>query len=466
MQEPAIRSSHVSKLPLPSVAGQHVSSDGFEVSDPERGIIKYEWWTEEIKKRQLYPPVMPLPTQEDAADIATRSEVVRSMLKTHGISACSWGIEKLVDEVLKGSSRLMLDATKYKAVVRVVDRVFLRLRVDDGRQQRLLVMTSERYPGDAGQRCARLPGTERMPHESNMQTVRRILNLQIGMVHHSDVDLSVRETFDERSESQPYPGVRAVHRNVIMEGKVSMQAVTELGMDFGTSYKYCNLAGESRTFSWLQESRSASKKVQYGTPKQNAKVLSLIQAPVGCIKMDELMNLLVCTGVDITQLHQGGKAASQRLASQLNFGEVALHRKSNGKVLCAVERVFLHLKRADGCSLVATEQIQNGRSKALNEFPSLTRTMDENIFHAARRIASKSLKLDDNAMQMQPEAVTFFDEELPSDQFFGMLTRVRSHFIHARCKRQPRLMAMRMRDCCGKRERLPSLQTSCNNVLA
>eukprot|EP00930_Biecheleria_cincta_P040019 TRINITY_DN27455_c0_g1_i1.p1 TRINITY_DN27455_c0_g1~~TRINITY_DN27455_c0_g1_i1.p1 ORF type:complete len:827 (+),score=155.58 TRINITY_DN27455_c0_g1_i1:47-2527(+) len=414
---------------------------GFAVSDNQHGTIKYEWWPSAKVKQHNLVAQSTKPDKEDAGDVRAKTDAILKMLREHNISTSNFGngkaktVEQFVDEIARGVSRLMLDATQYKKLVRVVEIVLLRVYIRErGHGKRLLIMTAERSPDGRTKQMAQLPGAKQEPHESGMETARRILNDRLGMsdckIH---VDFNVKERFEEEEESPSYPGVRTVYRKLIFEAKVShgdTAAFRKLNVKSGT-YSYEDSAGSWRSFSWLTESQCDSKRITYQAPADGASVSALVAPPVG-FKEDELVDFLVDCGVDVGQFGQGANRSLEEFSAELTSGEAALQKSSNGQLIRNVDVVVLHVTRkSDGCSLVQVEQTLNGKTKTLNRFPATKKGMNDNLFHAAKKVVNHSLRMDENVVCIDPEGVTCVEEESQSASYLGLPTRFQKRFVRA-----------------------------------
>ncbi|CAK0832630.1 unnamed protein product, partial [Prorocentrum cordatum] len=151
------------------------------------------------------------------------------ILARHGIDTNQFGrgvartLDDLTEEIRTGASRLMLDASAHKKLVRVVDLVLLRVAVgtgDDADELVLVELGKEYSDGRAAAGLERLPATKREPHESTKRVVDRML-AQIfgqgrGAVRYSLQDSDVFETEDD---SASYPGVRTVYRKELVKAR-------------------------------------------------------------------------------------------------------------------------------------------------------------------------------------------------------------------------------------------------------
>lgn len=419
-----------------------LTGDAFTVSDRSHGTIRYEWWpNEKIQKHDMIIQSAKPINNEDVGDAQAKTDAILRLLGEHNISTSDFGkgkakkVQQLVDEINRGVSRLMLDATQYKKLVRVVKIVLLRVYVRErGNGKRLLIMTAERTPDGRTKQMSQLPGAKQDPHESGMETAKRILADRLGM---SDckvrLDFNVKERFEEEEDSPSYPGLRTVYRKLIFEGKVSssdIPALRKLNVKGGT-YSSEDSAGESRSFTWLTESQCASKRIIYQAPADGASISALVRPPVG-FKEEELVNFLVNNDVDVTQFGQGTNRTLEEFSAELTSGEAALQRSSNGKLIRNVDVVILHITRkSDGYSLVQVQQTLHGKTKTLNRFPATKMSMDENLFHAAKRLIGQSLRMGENAVCIDPEGCTHVEEESQSDAYQGLPTRYQKRFVRA-----------------------------------
>lgn len=200
----------------------------------------FEWWpvdkVDELVGVHLQNPATPSMAAHSKRDIppptvcdALYVQVVGQMLEEHGIDTGLFGqneaksLETFASEVHRGTTRLMLDATQHKSLVRVVDVVLLRLSYESEEQQtRYLVEYAERFPdGRIRKDLNRLPGSKKNPHENTRMVAERIIDKTLNM-RDCDVKLNLLDTevFEDDEESPSYPGVRTVYRMEIVEGWV------------------------------------------------------------------------------------------------------------------------------------------------------------------------------------------------------------------------------------------------------
>merc|ERR1719296_41224 len=138
--------------------------------------FQYEWWNgDKINKTGLLDLERGAKPESDTLAKSDDIQIFKQMLQEHRINTELFGVGKaktlkqLAGEVSGGACRLMLDATDYKKLVRVVDVVVFRL-VSPGSSPRLLIETEECFPDGRKRETNRLPGTKKEPHENAKQT--------------------------------------------------------------------------------------------------------------------------------------------------------------------------------------------------------------------------------------------------------------------------------------------------------
>merc|ERR1711971_290363 len=108
-------------------------------------------------------------------------QALTDMLQKNDIRVDEFGkgqaksLKDLALEVSSGAARMMLDATCFHKIVRVVDVVSLRISREGGPSNLFLINTAEKFPDGRTQPRNMLPGTKRTPFENGIQTAERLV---------------------------------------------------------------------------------------------------------------------------------------------------------------------------------------------------------------------------------------------------------------------------------------------------
>jgi len=410
----------------------------FEVTDNQaERKAKFEWWSES-KAKDVTDVKGIAPGNEESAD--TNAKDIRQTLEDHNISTEGFGknrakkFEEFVAEVHNGASRLMLDATKHKSVVRVVDVVLLRILYKGKDGKKFLIQSAETYPdGRVRTDLNQLPGTKKEPHENAMQTARRIVQERLNLVEcRPKFDFTAREYFEEDEDSPSYPGVRTVYRKEIFEGIVTNtdpSFLKKIGASGGGDWTSQDSKGYQRTFCWLTEKQCEEKKVKLTESPRAGDYSALVHAPVG-IGEEDLKNFLESNDVDVSKFGKGTNKTLKEFSDELVKGEAALSRNADGDVTRVVDIVILKIHRGTEV-LVEVEETVRGTKKTLNWLPAVKRRPDENMFLAAHRVLAKVLKINENFVSMNPTDVRVVQEKKSSAAYCGLPTVYRKSILSA-----------------------------------
>jgi len=418
-------------------------SPSFVVKDKRaERTVKFEWWTpaqcsaakfiDESKAQML---------KEDEKAAQSSEQGIRHMLETHGISTAKFGqgqaksFSEFVQEVQGGQARLMLDASKHKNVVRVVDIVLLRI-VHSGAKKMYLVKTSEKYP-DGRQRndINQLVGTKKLPHENGMQTAQRIVAERLNMAP-ADIQFNFKrkECFEEDEESPSYPGVRTVYRKEIFEGTLSNtspEALAKLGIGGANTFSHEDTKKYTHFFQWMTDTQCSSKKVALRAPDEGSDVSALVNPPIG-LDEEELQKFLAENKVDVSKFGENGTKTIQEFSNELIGGEAALVRRDEGSLIRVVDVLILKVVRKDGAICVEVEETSgDGKKKETKRLPAVKRRNDENQFWAAHRVLSRVLKFSENLVTLDPNNVQVIEEETQSSNYAGLPTLYRRRIVTA-----------------------------------
>jgi myosin-light-chain kinase len=197
----------------------------------EERSSKFAWW-DATRSKELVNFAGAKQAQE--SDIKSNAEAsadgIKAMLKDYGVKTDKFGMgqaktfHEFQMELQGGSAILMLDASKHKEAVRVVEIVLVRICFGSGAEKRYLVQTAEKFPdGREKTDVNQLPGTKKEPYENSVATAKRVCAERLNMANAKiQFSTKVKERFEEdEASSTSYPGVRTVYRKEIIEGLVT-----------------------------------------------------------------------------------------------------------------------------------------------------------------------------------------------------------------------------------------------------
>jgi serine/threonine protein kinase len=408
--------------------------------------VVYEWWDQEkVTKAGLLDLEANLKNnKQHVKEESGDAKIFAQMLAEHRIDTAVFGkgkaktVEQLAAEVNSGASRLMLDATEHKKLVRVVDVVALRLNspisMGTGSDRRMLIETSEKFADGRERATVRLPGTKKEPHENTRQTAERVLKDMLKIKANCvKFDLTRIDRHEEEIESPSYPNVVTVYRKEIVEGTVISNDAGELagvGLPTFADWKATDADGNTKFFEWYTDVQAEAKKVKL-KPEGAEAVSTLVRAPIG-LSEDALRLHLRSMGVDVTAFGQGTTKTLKEFSAELIRGESTLMQDQDAKIIRVVDVVVMMITRAATNEvLVQTEQVSpDGTRKVLDRLPGAKRRPDENQFLSARRILRRQLEIDENQVQLDQEVVNV-EEEHASPNFPGLKTVYRKRIIKA-----------------------------------
>lgn len=424
-----------------------VSKDAFEITDKTKGATTtFEWWP---ASKVIETGMLNLEKGTAASpELSGGSfEAIKILLQDHKIDTSKFGqgkaksLEDFVNEVQAGSARLMLDATKHKSLVRVLDLVLLRLCYGDGSYRKFLIKQDlDIAEGRVQEGCTKFPGMTRQAHESSLETAKRIVKERLQF---PDVEINFNihnmETFEHEQESANYPGVRTVYRKSIVEATVSPTAdVSRIGIADGKGIKTACPSGRrlsldsdstSREYKWMTESECTAKHIELRANQQKHKMSALVNAPVG-FDEEQMVRLLQQGGVDIEHFGEAGAKSFEEFATELTNGEATLEKQADG-IVRIIDVVAVKLTRKGGAILVEASEVKDGNEKDLRRLPAVKRRSDENQFLAAHRVLAKDLAMDNNEVTLNPDNVMVLTEQNDSPSYPGIKTIYRKHIISA-----------------------------------
>uniref|UniRef100_A0A7S2P3M1 Protein kinase domain-containing protein n=1 Tax=Zooxanthella nutricula TaxID=1333877 RepID=A0A7S2P3M1_9DINO len=431
----------------PSPAGPDLSASRFAVHRSSQGgsiSRAFEWWAEEeaINQQVLHfdqgsPMCSSMPSEPIVRD------TVEQMLRDHGVDLDCFGrgvartLGELAAEVHGGASRLMLDATEHRKLVRVVDLVLLHITVGGGADQRVLVEAGQVYAdGRTRDNLRRLPGAKRAPHENARMATQRIvtsmLNMQDGDV---SFDFAQTRVFEKREESASYPGVQTVYRTELVQGYLDSDVSRP---EFADEFRVEDARGLTRAFAWWAAARCDEEGV-IPAPAEEDDFSSLVPVPVG---LDEaaLAGCLASAGVDPAQYGRDKARSLQELAAELVKGECSLRHQPDGGLLRIVDVILLRLKKAETSELLVdvSDTLPDGSVVQRRCLPGGKRRLDENEFLAAQRILTTCMRIDSNCVTWDPQSLQLPEAQVESPSYPGLRTLYRKRIISAEVHAQGR----------------------------
>jgi len=436
----------------PKEESQHFWAKWFTIADKRMGeTLKFEWWGEEqVKKSGILAMAGMSQQPEDAhGDMDKSPLVVGQMLRDCDIDTKAFGtgraktLEQLAAEVQSGAARLMLDATDYKKLVRVVDVVLLRLvnapAQEEGTEKRILVETGEQYPDGRRRDTHRMPGGKKLPHETSKEVAQRVmkdfLNMDNIAIH---FDFDCKEVYEEEEISPSFPGVTTVYRKEIVQCYVhetSRSALGMIGLPEGKNWTAEEANHQIRYLAWMTEEQAVAKGVKLRA-EGSEEVSGLVMAPIGLAE-DDLAEVLQHNGADPSLFGKGAAKSLKDFSTELVKGEASLMAGVDGGLVRVVDIVLLKLVNPQASEmLVLSERTHSGAEvDSTPNLPSAKRRPDENQFLTVKRILRRQLKIDENRVKINAKSVRYYQEEKTLPEFPGITTVFRRRVIAARLRR-------------------------------
>lgn len=411
----------------------------------------FKWWTpDQVQEANFYSKEKAVRCNAEDADMQASVQGVQQMLQRHDVDTSRFGQDKaksvteFVSELQSGRASLMLDASKHKAVVRVVDLVLLRIVYGEGADKKFLIRTSEKYPdGRVREDFCMLAGCKKLPHENGVRCAQRLVKERLPAVQSSlDFDFKTKEYFEEDSESPSYPGVHTVYRKEIYEAVFKPETAEQLqkvGLgqpeDGGGAAGSCEFSEMddrryTHVFAWLSEGECADRQIKLKAPAEGTEVSVLVDPPVG-YEEEELTEFLQGSGVDISQFGKDGVKSVAEFSEELVKGESRLHKETDGRLIRIVDVVIMEIHNSAGQTLVETARNVDGTQKETKRLPAVKRRADENPFVAAQRVV-KVLQVSENSIWMSEKDVLYVEERTESKAYAGLPTLYRRWIIPAK----------------------------------
>lgn len=427
----------------------HLVSKGFKVLHASSGqTVQFHWWTEKMCADENI-----VGDSEQCKDSSTSQEPqmhddqIRHLLQKHHIDTDAFGkghyktLAAFVDEVRIGETRLMLDASQHKCLVRVVELVQLRI-IHEGTKQYLVHAASRYTNGRMRPDYNRLPTTKKLPFENGLQTVERIIKTKLDLLDGKlKIDFSAIDKSEEDEESKHYPGVRTVYRKEVFECVLDVPESELAALGIGSpDGQFITNEHDSRSefkdhfWSWMSATQCKGKGIVIKAPGKHADVDTLVDPPVG-FEVEELSSFLHANKFDAAQFGKEGVKSLADFADELLTGESCLRRRDgdDGTLVRSVDVVILRLRNKRGDTLVRVSTTNHDGSVTRNpRLPAVKKRPDESMFWAAQRVLTKGLKISTNCVAMEPDNVFCVTMEAPSAAFGGLPTIYHRHIIGAR----------------------------------
>jgi len=417
--------------------------DAFVVQDHHNDrSIKYRW-TPDSEARPIYAMFDTAPLVTSAqANKEVRDEQIDKLLADYGISTEKFGkgqartFAEFVEEIQTGQSRLLLDATQHKSLVRVVEVVLLKISIETTAGRMYLIETKEKYPDGRTREVQQLPGNKQVPHESTLQTAERLCREMLNMGDCKILfDSSRIESFEEDVDSPSFPGVRTVYQKEIISGtvKTTNSAILQrIGIGSGVrEFAIQDLQKYTRNYAWMTSDMCESKGVRLRAKTQRGDISALVPPPIGW-NHEELVDLLEQNNIDVSKWGQDTYRTLEDLSEELLKGESTLVKYPDGKMRRVVDIVVLKIVDSKGRVLVEAEESTKTSTKTRNRLPAIKRRSDEHQFIAARRLITRLLQLSDNAVVIDHMNVRCAEETQESVSYLGLNSLYRKRFMTAK----------------------------------
>eukprot|EP00931_Biecheleriopsis_adriatica_P087316 TRINITY_DN61809_c0_g1_i1.p1 TRINITY_DN61809_c0_g1~~TRINITY_DN61809_c0_g1_i1.p1 ORF type:complete len:764 (+),score=157.88 TRINITY_DN61809_c0_g1_i1:39-2294(+) len=385
--------------------------DNFKVKDPraEGGELSYSWTTAESLKS--------LPSRLSRASVKDTPtmdfDVFANFLREHRIDTCRFGfgeaksVDELMEEVQNGSSRIMLDASTHKKIVRVVDVVALRIsKTSADGTRRLLIEAEEKFSDGRSRATMLLPGSKKYPYENARQAAQRVLSELDLDIKAVSLNFDAFEYQEQETTSPSFPDVRTVYRKEIVDGELS--AASSAAKDYVITTK----AGITKNMKWMTFQEAERNRVKLSVPK--GEVSALVEAPIG-MDVAALSEYLTDEKVALSNFGTSGAMSLEKFSEQLIRGEVQIVRAKNGQATVISETVVLELER-----LSSGRRLRCAGGQDDSELPSVAKRPDENVFLVARQFLESVLRIDGNYVDFVGSAKEFCDTT-DSSQLYGGL---------------------------------------------
>lgn len=409
----------------------------FTVNEPgSRCTAKYAWWPQGKVEEGGLLSVEGLPTSP-----ATGMEhIVKATLKQHNIDVKRFGkasaksLQDLTAEISVGASRLMLDATSHKKLVRVVRSVTVHIRTDGdvsmpALERQTLVQTSCIDAEGTESYGFRLPSVLQEPYENVEQASQRILREILGLETPTGLVAFGRPRDLETEEvSSEYPGLTTVNCQRVVQfvpESCDERVLAQLRLTLHEEWSYKGADGCARTFRWLsQEDAEALPDLEVENCAELAGAGSRLVSPHIGPTLEELKAYLQAAKIDISPATH---KSLEDLYAEARKGDASLVLDGAGIITHVVDVLLLVLTDASStCILVEVERAPTSGPKTKRAaLPSVKRRPDENHFFTAWHILEDILAIDCELVTINRNDISFFENVLESQKFPGLKSVVR-----------------------------------------
>eukprot|EP00927_Polykrikos_kofoidii_P066946 TRINITY_DN62500_c0_g1_i1.p1 TRINITY_DN62500_c0_g1~~TRINITY_DN62500_c0_g1_i1.p1 ORF type:complete len:940 (-),score=159.26 TRINITY_DN62500_c0_g1_i1:54-2711(-) len=417
---------------------------------------KFEWWSLSRFESENVMGQVEAPKEAPAM----QSSEVEALLKRHSAvilnkdSVTDKVVKTLTDEVVSGSSRLMLDATVHNHLMRVIDVVVLIILMPYGElsDRYLVEMGSQEEKGEDSSRGhgpATFPSTKKLSSESTRFCVERFLRRSLSIPNEvpvssiAKVDYTSTHVVEERSAGGKgkWPTIylrEYLSVSLIPPDEIPRVEFKEAGLDETFFQSPCFKTGtfqvdQNRHFTWLTREECTKLSLNVLMHKNLTSAPSCLVSPKRELNNVEVHKFLWDAGVDMNQLGKGQAASVQALSKELRRGEAELKQGGENGVLRSVDIVLLLVRNPlTGETLVQTQKTVEGRQVSVVRLPGVKRRPGENMFAAARRVLTDVLKMGSDEIQIDKErGVQEMHQEQDSASYPGLKTRYSRHIVHA-----------------------------------
>jgi len=429
------------------------SDYSYSVTDKHTGReITFTWTAVEEAKPIMDDALRSTPVSTAVVNQDVSKQSVKRLLKHHDISLDNFGkgkakpLDAFVEEVQQGKTRLLIDATRPKCLVRVVDVVLLRIFVKTSQGRKYLVEYKEQFPDGRVQNNFRLPGHMKAPHENVMQTAERLVRENLNMKDCKIVfEFSHVDRVEQAADSTSYPGVHTVYVKETVTGVMTIndpQILKRVGMNEKGTQKFDVKDSQKyvRGFQWMSEQECVGKGISLRPRPQEEEISALVNPPVG-MDEDQLKDYLTdLPSVDLSLWGDGTAKSVADFSDELIKGESTLHKQDNGRVVRLVDIVVLKIIKVEvdkDYVLREVEETVGDKTQTLDRLPAMKRRADEHPFIAAKRLVSRNLHIDEVEVNLDPDDVRIVETEQKSMSYPGLVSVYRKRFISATMRALP-----------------------------
>lgn len=426
-----LQNAHTTFTVVPSQS--NADKQRFSVQDErtKRSTI-YEWQSTDLV-REVSSNHLSLQELKKPNEQFLQATNLAKVFEDHNIPVDSFGrgegksFNAYLQELREGRSMLLIDATQYKSLVRVVPVTLLHIELVMENQSFVLV---EILPSGSFQHA----GIRPQPHETSAQACLRLKqalwplrDLELEMDFNSIARVEVE------AKSPSYPNLRTIYKKCCVPAKIpetSPEILARLGVGtkVGPAFTVEGLEEYPVSYKWLSGEEALALGLTLGQPSEFS---ALVYPPMG-FQEEELNQFLVDSGVPLQHWGTQNFKSLSEFSEELLKGEAALAKQPDGKVLREVEIVVLNLMKENGDVLLEVEEEYQGESVERRRLPALKKLVCEHHFWAARRMIAQFLKLPNDRVIVNPDAVRTTETIEESTSYYGLSTIYRKTFIEGR----------------------------------